>query len=46
MHVCVFLCVCEENEIGETALDVSRRLKHNQCEVLVSNDLLDVNLIN
>ncbi|XP_024916272.1 arf-GAP with SH3 domain, ANK repeat and PH domain-containing protein 2 [Cynoglossus semilaevis] len=24
-----------KNEIGETALDVSRRLKHNQCEVLL-----------
>lgn len=24
-----------ENELGETALDVSRKLKHNDCEALV-----------
>lgn len=29
-------CVWTENELGETALDVSRRLKHSQCEELVS----------
>lgn len=28
------VCVAE-NELGETALDVSRRLKHRDCEELV-----------
>ena len=31
----LFVCVCTENELGETALDVSRRLKHGHCEALV-----------
>lgn len=31
----LFVFVCTENELGETALDVSRRLKHGHCEALV-----------
>ncbi|MEQ2195405.1 hypothetical protein XENOCAPTIV_012322 [Xenoophorus captivus] len=28
-------CGAPENELGETALDVSRRLKHSECEALL-----------
>lgn len=30
------MCVCLANEAGETPLDIARRLKHIQCEELVS----------
>lgn len=35
-HINWFVCLCAANEAGETPMDIAKRLRHSQCEVLVS----------
>lgn len=40
-YMCLLFCLLA-NEAGETPLDIARRLKHLQCEELVSLLCLDL----